>query len=681
MSMRYKGAVISATPPTTSTTTATGIWTLPQQLQAQGAGNWPLVGPFTYIEDVFSTYLYTGNGSTQTIINGINLSGNGGLVWFKNRGAATNNLLLDTVRGTGSILQSNLTNGNVAYTGFGSFNNNGFSLNVDPGSGINASSNTYVSWTFREQPKFFDIVTYTGNDISGRTISHNLGSVPGCIIVKCLNDTDSWYVYHQSLGNTKYIVLNQTVGADTASTLWNNTSPTATNFTLGGYVGVNGNGLNYIAYLFAHNAGGFGLTGNDNVISCGSFTTDGSGNATVNLGYEPQWILYKNITSAENWFVRDVLRGWSKTTNSFLSPNTTSSDTFTSGDYTSPNATGFQMGPVAGAVSASSTYIYIAIRRGPMKVPTVGTSVFSPISSAATVGTAITTNFPIDLQTSAQRTGNFANTLFSDRLRGINSLPNNVDNKTIQTASTAAETTYAITRNMNNTGYEISLGWSGANVIYWNFRRAPGFFDEVCYTGIGATNLVLSHNLTVTPELIIWKKRNNTMAWYVNSSVLTGGFGTANGVARYLSINTTDSENLGNFFGDALPNATSINVYPGAITNASGSTYVAYLFATCPGVSKVGSYSGTGVTQTIDCGFTGGARFVLIKRTDTTGDWYVWDTARGMVAGTDPSLLLNTTAAEVNANSVYTTGVGFQIVSTAAGINASGGTYIFWAVA
>jgi hypothetical protein len=115
--------------------------------------------------------------------------------------------------------------------------------------------------------------------------------------------------------------------------------------------------------------------------------------------------------------------------------------------------------------------------------------------------------------------------------------------------------------------------------------------------------------------------------------------------------------------------------------NTSTATYVAYLFATCPGVSKVGSYTGTGATQTINCGFTGGARFVLIKRTDSIGDWYIWDTVRGMVSGTDPSLLPNTTNAEVNANSVYTATTGFQIVSTAAGINASGGTYIFLAIA
>ena len=123
------------------------------------------------------------------------------------------------------------------------------------------------------------------------------------------------------------------------------------------------------------------------------------------------------------------------------------------------------------------------------------------------------------------------------------------------------------------------------------------------------------------------------------------------------------------------------SVGTGLVVNGSGENYVAYLFASCPGVSKVGSYTGTGATQTINCGFTGGARFVLIKRTDTTSNWFVWDTARGMVAGTDPSLSLNTTAAESNANWVYTTSVGFQVVGTDASINANGGTYIYLAIA
>ena len=118
-------------------------------------------------------------------------------------------------------------------------------------------------------------------------------------------------------------------------------------------------------------------------------------------------------------------------------------------------------------------------------------------------------------------------------------------------------------------------------------------------------------------------------------------------------------------------------------TNYSGTYYVAYLFATCAGVSKVGSYTGNGTTQTINCGFTGGARFVLIKRTDSTGDWYVYDTARGMTTLTDPYLLMNDTAAEsATLGSVTTVSTGFALNSTIlAAINVSSATYIFLAIA
>ena len=109
---------------------------------------------------------------------------------------------------------------------------------------------------------------------------------------------------------------------------------------------------------------------------------------------------------------------------------------------------------------------------------------------------------------------------------------------------------------------------------------------------------------------------------------------------------------------------------------------VAYLFASCPGVSKVGSYTGTGSTVQVNCGFTAGARFVLIKRTDAGGNWYVWDSARGIVAGNDPYLLLNSTAAEVTSTDwVDTLATGFEVSNAGSNlVNVNGGTYLFLAV-
>jgi hypothetical protein len=228
--------------------------------------------------------------------------------------------------------------------------------------------------------------------------------------------------------------------------------------------------------------------------------------------------------------------------------------------------------------------------------------------------------------------------------------------------------------NKQQLGYESGFAQSSYDpFIFWGLRRAPGFFDEVCYTGTGS-NTTQAHNLTVVPELMIVKSRSSGGNWRVYSAALTN--------AQVLTLNaTTAASSDSTAWNSTTPTSGVFSLGTSSVTNGVSVAYLAYLFATCPGVSKVGSYTGTGATQTIDCGFTAGARFVLIKRTDSTGDWYVWDTARGMVSGTDPSVLLNTTAAQVNANSVYTTAVGFQIVSTAAGINLSGGSFIFWAIA
>ena len=226
---------------------------------AQGFGEFAVAATPTYIEDVFSTYLYTGNGSTQTITNGIDLSTEGGLVWIRIRTLASDHQLFDTARGATKRLFSNLTDAELTTAGtLNSFDTTGFSLGTQ--SSVNFNTYPYVSWTFRKQPKFFDVVTYTGNSVAGREIAHNLGSVPGCMIVKSTSDAQDWAVYHRSLGNTKRLVLNGT-DAEITSTVWNNTTPTSTVFTVSDNARVNSNGSTYVAYIYAHDAGGFGLTG------------------------------------------------------------------------------------------------------------------------------------------------------------------------------------------------------------------------------------------------------------------------------------------------------------------------------------------------------------------------------------------------------------------------------------
>jgi len=627
-----------------------------------------------YIEDVFSTYLYTGNSSTQTITNGIDLSTNGGLVWIKSRSiAGTSNTLFDTVRGATKYLNTNATGAQgTASDTLTAFNSTGFTLGADNVQGfgdVNDSTRTYASWTFRKQAKFFDVVTFTAGSSTDRRIPHSLGSVPGFWIMKALAPSGmNWPCYHRSLGLNAEINLNLSNASASGSNRWG-TAPTSTTIGINEQNMTNA-GYEYVVYIFAHDAGGFGLTGNDNVISCGSFTTDGSGNATVNLGYEPQWLMIKNSAGSGSWQICDVMRGLTVDASSQLIANSSTSES--TGGPLKINSTGFST--IGANTFPSTTYIYIAIRRGPMKVPTSGTSVFQPVTYTGngSASRVITTGIKTDLIIGGDRGSNGVGVGYTnDRLRGQVNL---------DAASTAAEAvspaypTFDLMDGYTNLATGGAFNATGFSYIRWAFQRAPGFFDEVCYTGTGSARTV-NHNLGVVPEFMIVKRRDSINSWLCYQSAL--------GNDRQISLNQSAAVGGSSItlWNNTTPTNAVFSVGTNAGTNASGGTYVNYLFATCPGVSKVGSYTGTGATQTIDCGFTGGARFVLIKRTDSTGDWYVWDTARGMVSGTDRYILLNSLAAEVNTNSVYTTGVGFQIVSTAAGINASGGSYIFWAVA
>jgi hypothetical protein len=610
-------------------------------------------------------------------------AGKGGLVWTKGRSSARYHNLEDTVRGPGYSLWSN--DGGVGYNytdAITSFNADGYTLGGDnTGDQVNALLD-YVSWTFAKQPKFFDIVTATNTGGTNARISHNLGSVPGFVIVKSTDYSgESWRCYHRSLGRNNSMQLNLTSATFTYSNYWGTSDPTATDF------GINWtlfSGTNYIFYFFAHDAGGFGLTGTDNVISCGTYTGTGASGNNVTLGYEPQWVMVKNTSLAtEPWVMLDNMRGVTGGNDPRLQANSSASEAF--GTILSFNSTGFTPLTTDDKINGNGLpYIYIAIRRGPMKVPTSGTSVFdAKIWSGNTTTDVATRNIagigsPTDLFIGSERDPGFNQNYFYDRLRGTNS----VGGLLLVSSTTASEATnssgygqYSFAQQDGITLGNYTLNYTGRTYVGWQFKRAPSFFDIICYTGAG-NGTVVSHNLGVEPELFIVKKRSGAADWVARAP------GTE--ADRYLLPNKTNAQaSASGWYSATSSQITFATAY--ATTAGNGDTYVGYLFATCAGVSKVGSYTGTGSTQTINCGFTGGARFVLIKASSTTGDWYVWDTARGMVAGNDPYLWLNSpySSAEVtNTDWVDTASTGFELSNAGGNLaNSNGVSYIFLAIA
>ena len=641
-------------------------------LAAAGAGG--AAGGALYADDVFSTFLYDGTGSTQTITNGIDLDGEGGLVWCKSRNTTFSHVLQDTERGVGAgYLSSNLTAAENTST-LSSFNADGFTLNSDSTS--NGSSYDYVSWTFRKAPGFFDIVTYTGNGVAGRTVAHNLGSVPGMIIVKNLDENEAWAVYHRSLGPTKTLFLSSTQAEFTSSTRWNDTSPTSTVFTVGTNENVNQDTKNYVAYVFAHEDQVFGTDSDESIVKCGSYAGNGSSGQIIDFGFEPQWVMIKSHTRGGNgygWTIIDMMRDRA------LFADETGSESGIHGYIPSPNGIHLTNGD-SNANESGESYIYMAIRR-PHKPPEAGTEVFEPSAVTVSGNTARTRPFAVDLAMGADRGSSGQGFALEDRVRGF-ALENAVNKaRKLKTAVDSAENTFQspIVYDVYNNKLLDGDYFSGYNAIFYYFRRAPGFFDVVAFTGTGSATTV-NHNLAAIPELVIIKNRETNNFWSVYVSSLSSPR------TKILILSGDDQAGTsaaGTYWGNSDFTSTQISVGSFANTNSNNQGMIAYLFATLPGISKVGSYSGTGSNIGVDCGFTAGARFVLIKRTDSAGDWYVWDTTRGIVGGNDPYLLLNNDAAQVtNKDYIDPLNSGFTVTSSAiADLNTSGGNYIFLAIA
>ncbi len=630
----------------------------------------------TYVDDVFSTFLYTGTGSARTITNGIDLSGEGGLVWIKNRdSSAYNHCLFDTERGATKFLISNSSAYQFTTTNsLTGFNSDGF--NLGSYGDVNANTLDICSWTFRKAPGFFDIQTWTGDATSGRNISHNLGSVPGMILIKKTDTVyENWAVYHRGIGAGKFLTLNTNDDEEASTDIFGNTAPTSTVFTVGMHGRTNQLNNTYIAYIFAHDDQSFGTDSDEAIIKCGSYTGNGSGaGPVIDLGFEPQWLLIKKTSSGDagTWTLLDNMRGIAASgDDARLYPNNTDPESNTQ-PVLSLTSTGFQLKTAGNSYNSNAaTYIYMAIRR-PHKPPTAGTEVFEPVYRTSVYPNLFNTSlFYVDTTWNKLDLG--TNWLVSNRLTG----------STYMSLSTTAQeaSTSHIDYDYN---YKVKPGTmgSGYNEISYLFKRASGFFDVVTYKGSSSTQSI-SHNLAAKPELIIFKPRNQSGgAWVQVFDIDSSGYKNL-----YAFFNDSGTRSYGNTI-EMYAEPSSTNLYLGSnnSTNNSSYNYVAYLFSSLDGISKIGTYSGTGSNINVDCGFTAGARLVMIKAfgSGSTGtDWYVWDTARGIVSGNDPYFLLNSNAAQVtNTDYIDPLNAGFTVTSSApAALNTSGGTYLFLAIA
>lgn len=639
-----------------------------------------------YVEDFFSIRRYEGGGFSTIDIGGVQSKFNG-FSLIKCLSLTTdwalkpfpNSTFTKWIRSnTGDIGSNTGTHPN--------FNTNGDLYLQDTGSGtglVSRSGEEYCSWNFGSAPGFLDVIFYTGNGTT-QTINHNLGSTPGAIFVKRLDtfDADSnWAINFSSMSSiSKTLDLSSSDSVASDSDCF--TASNSTSFSVGNDAQVNSNSRIYVAFVFASDDARFGTNRNQSIIKCGKISS--GANITVVLGFEPQFLLLKEDADNSSWELYDNIRGLTAqdVDDSVLHPDTNASQT--TSENIRLNSDGFKAKPLTNPLP--NDIYYIAIRR-PHKPVQSATEVYSQtylVSDATNTTNAFSSGTrSVDTVIQASRTTYSANRLVFQRPHGDGLMWTNSQS-------------YDYTTHLNNISppkyFDSQFGVNPRNIIVSNpgvfhfFSRAPGFYDVVSYRGegfVGNTHTrAIPHNLEVSPELMIVKKRSSSSSWFV--------FTESNGANSSLILDTSVpavSYTVPLF--PAVPTANTFTV--GYNLDQSSGTYVAMLFASLPGICKVGSYTASNSSdQIIDCGFTNGARFVMLKDSTSSSNiyttyWSVNTSAQGITTGDDLTDAWNIQHAEFNANNVKPHSSGFIATqsgsSTGGSVISSGATVQFLAIA
>jgi hypothetical protein len=329
----------------------------------------------------FDATLYTGTGATQTITNA------GGFqpdwVWIKRRDGGQSHQLYDVIRGVTKAVYSNLTSAEATEAnGLSAFTSSGFTVISDIG--VNTSGGTYVGWNWKaggtavtntsgtissqvsaNPTAGFSVVTYTGTGVTA-TIGHGLGVAPSMIIVKNRSAVESWRVGHSFMNGGSspwnyYMNLNGTGAQVSEASIWNNTAPTSSVFTISNDSAVSGSGNSLVAYCFAPIAGysAFGsYKGNGS-------TTDGP---FVYTGFRPKFVMIKDSTNAATqWTILDSSRNTSNIVNLRVMANLTNSENTES--FVDFLSNGFKVRPAFETTinTTSANLIYMAFAEAPFK--------------------------------------------------------------------------------------------------------------------------------------------------------------------------------------------------------------------------------------------------------------------------------------------------------------------------
>ena len=550
---------------------------------------------------------------------------------------------------------------------------------------------SYIARTFKPAPGFCDILTYEGTG-SAQTIRHNLNGHIGFMLIKDMDADVSWVAKHVSHSGADYYQLFDTQANQVNdSTLFNSTALTTSQFTVGTNALTNTSGHTYLVLMLAVGDGNsdvWGPSSNENMVKCDNYSGNGSTTGPViNVGFEPTTVIIKGQAISGNsgesyWYIFDTARkfesriegrAWLEYNKSWDKVESTAIQLRHNGFQLRSSASGFN--------ESGGSYIYIAIR-GPMRIPSAATGDKPSHFFNCAYGTADTSDV----------TGSFP---------GAENAPNFQPDFCMIRKPAASSYQYVATRKSgyyyratnSYSGIDTSTSWMqfavepgfgtdwDSTYFSWMWKSAPGLTHVEYYLGTGS-NQTINHNLGGTPEMMMsWRlgpqgTPTYTVYWHKG---LNGG-SSPEDYFVYAQYSLAQYGGYG-LWQDTAPTSTQFFLSSDNKINKSGDEYSMVLFASLAGFQKVGHYTGNGSTQVIDCGFTTGSRYVMIKRTDSTGNWKQYDTERGLHFMASVNCNANDFTAEADDDFIRQDDSGFKLNTSDAEVNASGGNYIFLAVA
>ena len=552
----------------------------------------------------------------------------------------------------------------------------------------------------------FSIVTYTTQSSGTATVGHGLSSPPDMVIVKTTQVADSWRTYHSSLGAGFQIYLNLTNAAGSTANQWNNTAPTSSVFTLGTD---NAGSYPTVAYCFASIPG---------MSDIGSYVGTGATGNSIVTGFRPaflmvkltsaidgQWVMYDNKRNPTNPRTKKLAANLDVAEND---PGLLGGDSSHQVNFLSNGFELLQAGSGVNTNKSGETYIFMAFAAEPTPEPVLANSFKTVIyTGTGTTGgnTLPVTGFGFQpdlvwvknrdvavnhyLYDSVRGTGT-AKALHSNTTSSESAGSAYADNGGVSsflsdgfTAYRGTDNTYQGT-NMNGQDY-VAWAWKASNDSTINqdgsissivsANPAAGF-SVVSWNG-NSSNGTLGHGLGSAPKMIIVKNRSIAKDWTVYSEYI--------GNTSHLYLNATNAAAGGNFFWNATsPTSSVFSVSSDSNVNSSLYSYIAYCFADVDGYQKVGSYSGgsSGSGNVISTGFK--PTYVMLKVTNASGeDWHCFDSVRGGGDTFVNDLRPNTSEAESTfaGRQINFVSDGFYWTGTEGGVNGSGRTYIYLAIA